>query len=504
MGNGLGAHQAGFRRGFVGITAGIFGVLISFGSLAAPSAGDLVTLPSNTVLTDQLGNRITILQQGAQIVVVNVQELQTEVSVASGFPVWVSEAYLKALGGQAEVTAEALRARSLPDRGSDLSVLGMLWKGYRAPVLARSNGWVRIQGPASINAYIETSAIGDSDRNPTQQTVKSTPSTEDRSRSTNVSTNSNSASDSTSNSRPSGTSINLDTRRNIPVVNNSNNPSGTRQPVSAQSSNPLPSSTGRPRVAAQSRTRGGGILDLDTTYRLAAGDTVSVSVFGEPDLSVTQTTIPAGGVISFPLIGSVQFAGRTTDQVASGMEASLSGGYVRDAEVTVLVNSYRPIYVRGGVESPGAYAFTEGLTVAKAITLAGGATQKAVFTGVSVTRENQLTQNQLSLDSETRVMPGDIISLEEDFTIIEDLEDVKQFIYVHGEVRSPGEFEYRTGLTAEKAIALAGGFSPRASRAKIEISREVDGSIEPAVLRRVPIYEVIMPGDVISVGTSWF
>ena len=97
-----------------------------------------------------------------------------------------------------------------------------------------------------------------------------------------------------------------------------------------------------------------------------------------------------------------------------------------------------------------------------------------------------------------------IISLEEDFTIIEDLEDVKQFIYVHGEVRSPGEFEYRTGLTAEKAIALAGGFSPRASRAKIEISREVDGSIEPAVLRRVPIYEVIMPGDVISVGTSWF
>ena len=167
----------------------------------------------------------------------------------------------------------------------------------------------------------------------------------------------------------------------------------------------------QPRVAAQLRPRSGGILDLETTYRLAAGDTVSVSVFGEPDLSVTDTIIPTNGIFSFPLIGSVQFAGKTTDQIANAMEASLSGGYVKDAEVTVLVNSYRPIYVRGGVESPGAYSFTEGLTVAKAIALAGGASQSAVFTGVSVTRENQLIQNQLSLDSETRVMPGDIIYL---------------------------------------------------------------------------------------------
>ena len=389
--NNFGTYPAGILHWFIGVSTVFIGSLFALSVVTAPLADDLITLSASTVLSDLIGNRITILQTGEQIEIIDVQKERTEVLVANGFPVWASEVYLKTLGWQVEVTAEALRARSLPGRESDLSVLGMLRKGYRARVLARSNGWVRIQGPSSIRAYIDTSAIAELDGYAPQQPVNSIRSAD--------STASSSTPSSRSGSISSGSSLS----RNAPLTNKAVNAS----PSTTQSRGAV----SQPRVASQLRLRSGGILDLESTYRLAAGDTVSVSVFGEPDLSVTDAIIPSNGIFSFPLIGSVQFAGKTTDQIANAMEASLSGGYVKDAEVTVLVNSYRPIYVRGGVESPGAYSFTEGLTVAKAIALAGGASQSAVFAGVSVTRENQLIQNQLSLDSETRVMPGDIIYL---------------------------------------------------------------------------------------------
>lgn len=74
-------------------------------------------------------------------------------------------------------------------------------------------------------------------------------------------------------------------------------------------------------------------------------------------------------------------------------------------------------------------------------------------------------------------------------------------IYVHGEVRNPGEFQFRNGMTFMDAVATAGGFSYRAVTDTIYIRR--DGE---AAEREVPIGEagLVLPGDNIRIPERFF
>ena len=76
-----------------------------------------------------------------------------------------------------------------------------------------------------------------------------------------------------------------------------------------------------------------------------------------------------------------------------------------------------------------------------------------------------------------------------------------RMFYVHGQVRKPGGYQYVEGLTAEKAIALAGGFTERASENKIDLIREKGPRDKP---ERITMSEKVMPGDVVMVGESIF
>ena len=70
--------------------------------------------------------------------------------------------------------------------------------------------------------------------------------------------------------------------------------------------------------------------------------------------------------------------------------------------------------------------------------------------------------------------PGDIITIQEaDPTAV--AEEAVNYFYAYGEVKNPGSYEFRRGLTIEKAIVLAGGFTPRASKRKISIRRRKRG-----------------------------
>jgi protein involved in polysaccharide export with SLBB domain len=236
-------------------------------------------------------------------------------------------------------------------------------------------------------------------------------------------------------------------------------------------------------------------------HRIAPGDSISLRVFGEDDLSTENVRVPQSGQVSFPLVGTVSVAGKTTDQIERDMIALLSQGYVRNPRVSVTIFSYRPIFIRGGVNTTGAFPYTEGLTVAKAIALAGGSKGSARVDGVSVLRDGETVVDGLSIDSTYRVASGDVISVTEDQG-----EDDKLYIYVHGEVQAPGEYIYRRGLTVEKAIVLASGYSLRASKRKISVTRYagVGQDEEPIKMKRVELYTPIEPGDVINVGASWF
>jgi polysaccharide export outer membrane protein len=73
--------------------------------------------------------------------------------------------------------------------------------------------------------------------------------------------------------------------------------------------------------------------------------------------------------------------------------------------------------------------------------------------------------------------------------------------FVLGEVQTPGQFAYVPGITAETAIAMAGGFSDRANKRTVRVSRTLNGKLVEA---RVRVIEPIRPGDTIYVPESLF
>jgi len=241
----------------------------------------------------------------------------------------------------------------------------------------------------------------------------------------------------------------------------------------------------------------------EQTHLLAPGDSVSLLVFGEPDLSAQNVRVPQSGRVSFPLIGPVTVLGKTTAEVEQEVARLLATGYVRNPRLSVTIFSYRPIFMRGEVAQSGSFPFAEGLTVAKAIALAGGLSNTAKADGISLIRDGEVIAEGLSIDSQTFVASGDIVSVSADLDV---QAAESSYIYLHGEVALAGAYEFQTGLTVEKAVVLAGGFTLRAAKKKISISRYEEASQdgEPKELKRVKLYTPVKPGDVIKVGARWF
>ncbi|MEM6383751.1 MAG: polysaccharide biosynthesis/export family protein [Pseudomonadota bacterium] len=73
-------------------------------------------------------------------------------------------------------------------------------------------------------------------------------------------------------------------------------------------------------------------------------------------------------------------------------------------------------------------------------------------------------------------------------------------VFVLGEVGDAGQFPYVAGMTARSAIAIAGGFTPRASRNGVKITRTINGRVHTG---RIGLDEPIRPADVITVGERW-
>jgi polysaccharide export outer membrane protein len=73
--------------------------------------------------------------------------------------------------------------------------------------------------------------------------------------------------------------------------------------------------------------------------------------------------------------------------------------------------------------------------------------------------------------------------------------------FILGEVTAPGQYPYVANMTVETAVAIAGGFTPRAFKKNVEVSRHADGQ---AYRGKVPLAYTLRPGDTIVVAERWF
>jgi polysaccharide export outer membrane protein len=73
--------------------------------------------------------------------------------------------------------------------------------------------------------------------------------------------------------------------------------------------------------------------------------------------------------------------------------------------------------------------------------------------------------------------------------------------FILGEVTTPGQYPYVPNMTAENAVAIAGGFSPRAEKDNVKLSRNADGQHFSG---EVPLDYPLRPGDTVVVKERWF
>ncbi|TCS71925.1 polysaccharide export outer membrane protein [Sulfuritortus calidifontis] len=152
-----------------------------------------------------------------------------------------------------------------------------------------------------------------------------------------------------------------------------------------------------------------------SSYKLGAGDLISIIVFGEEDLSKQKIRLTDAGTVPYPVLGEIQIAGLTVGDLERKITEGLRGRYLVNPRVSVQIEEYRPFYINGMVFKPGGYPFQPGLTVRKAASIAGGFRERASLQKIFIIREGDPTQRPQKVDLNTAVNPGDIITVEESF-----------------------------------------------------------------------------------------
>ena len=177
-----------------------------------------------------------------------------------------------------------------------------------------------------------------------------------------------------------------------------------------------------------------GTLDAEShsivvdEYRIGVDDVLAVHVWGNAQLSVSVPVRPDGR-ISMPLLGDVDVAGKTAEEVASDITELLRKD-VREPNVTVTLSSMqskeflRRVRVTGAVGNPTSIPYHQGMTVLDAVLEAGGLGEFAAGNRAVLIRNNKGETVSVPLRLEDMLVrgkvkanhiliPGDIISVPE-------------------------------------------------------------------------------------------
>jgi len=243
----------------------------------------------------------------------------------------------------------------------------------------------------------------------------------------------------------------------------------------------------------------GGAAALAQEALIAAGDVIELTVNEESDLS-GKFRVGDDGRLSLPLAGTFAAGGMTCPQLAEAVKASLAR-YLKNPMLTLAVaeHSRRMVSVAGAVRSPGSYEIGPSSTLLQAIGLAGGPLPEANLSQVRLMRGGQGTVYDLNRYSRQddasqnpQVLPGDDILVEQ-----------TRHYFVTGAVNRPGAYLPTPGLTLAEALAMAGGYTPRAELAGAVLTKASGEKVpvDMAGLARgnLPSGVTVGPGDALFV-----
>ena len=261
-----------------------------------------------------------------------------------------------------------------------------------------------------------------------------------------------------------------------------------------------------PALAAAAKAPAPAASEADPDmYRIGAGDTIHITVYQSPDLSV-DARVTEAGMISYPLLGRFQMGGLTVTEAEQRLAQALKrGDFVKDPQVMIVVTNVRAnqVNVLGQVAKPGRYSLDlAGMRMTEVIALAGGVVNGVGSDTVVLigTREARPYRHEVDLPKifaaggnadDVVVAPGDTIWV-----------DRAPQIYMYGEIQRPGVVRLERGMTVMQAVAAGGGATPRGTLKGLRVTRRgADGkmqTIEPAM------EDNLKDGDVVFIRESLF
>ncbi len=147
-------------------------------------------------------------------------------------------------------------------------------------------------------------------------------------------------------------------------------------------------------------------------YALDAGDRLRITVFGQQGLT-NSYAVDAAGNITMPLVGPVPARGLTTEQLSQSLSERLRQGYIREPQVAIEVEAYRPFFIHGEVGTPGQYPYVANMTVENAVAIAGGFGPRADKSKVTLNRTQGGQSMNATVGLNYPLRPGDTIRIGE-------------------------------------------------------------------------------------------
>ena len=149
-----------------------------------------------------------------------------------------------------------------------------------------------------------------------------------------------------------------------------------------------------------------------TAYVIGAGDSLGISVYRAPELSVPAIPVRPDGRISMPLIPDIVAAGKTPTQLGSELEERLKE-YVQDPIVTVMVTGFigpfdRQVKVLGEATEPAAIPYRDGMTVLDVMIATRGLTRYAAGNNAVIVRRAGDQQETIRVRLNDLIKSGDI------------------------------------------------------------------------------------------------
>jgi len=260
-------------------------------------------------------------------------------------------------------------------------------------------------------------------------------------------------------------------------------------------------------------------------YRLGPGDSIRISVFDNPNLTL-ETRVGENGIITYPLIGRVRIGGMTIPLAEQTIAKALTdGNFIKQPQVSILSLQMRSnqVSVLGLVNRAGRFPLdTSNVRVSEMLALAGGITPAgadvAIITGERAGKpyRKEIDIPALFLynkhDDDVTVAPGDVIYVNR-----------APLFYIYGEVQRPGSYRVERGMTVRQALAQGGGPTQRGTERGLRMHRRGPSNQGPTqrgterglrMHRRGPSNQLeassprlddpVQPGDVFYVGDSLF